>query len=297
MKNINNIKEFNLTINRGYLTIINATNVVYGESVIITVNATDENYNPFNNGTVSCSIDSAVYRANVENGLAVLVIPKLNVGNYAVNLTYSGNQYVATSQASFNVSKQNAVIVAVNKAYIINYGGKYSMKLKDIAGNVLSGKTVTFTLASKFIKSAVTNVKGVATITLTANVLKSLKSGNKKLVIKFDDSNYNTASKTVKIAINKEKTKIVAKNKKFKRSVKVKKYVIGLKNSKGKAIKKVWTTLKVNGKTYKAKTNSKGKATFKITKLTKKGKFGAIVKFAGNNYYKAANKKVKITVK
>ena len=290
------LKEFNLTIHMGYLTIINATNVVYGENVIITVNATDENYNPFNNGTVSCTIDGKVYSANVENGLAVLVIPKLNVGNYAVNLTYSGNQHVAISQTSFNVSKQNAEIVAVNKAYIINYGGKYSMKLKDIAGNVLSGKTVTFTLAGKFIKSAITNVKGVATITLTANVLKSLKSGNKRLAIKFDDPNYK-ASKTVKITVNKEKTKIVAKNQKFKRTAKVKKYVMALKNSKAKPVKKVWTTLKVNGKTYKAKTNSKGKATFKITKLTKKGKFGAIVKFAGNNYYKATSKKVKITVK
>ena len=281
----------------GDLTIINATNVVYGENVIITVYATDENYIPFNNGTVSCTIGGTAYSANVENGLAVLVIPKLNAGNYAVNLTYSGNQYVAISQALFNVSKQNAVIVAANKAYIINYGGKYSIVLKDIEGNVLSGKTVTFTLGGKFIKSATTNVNGVASITLAANVLKSLKAGKKNLLIKFDDSNYNKVSKTVKITINKEKTKIVAKNQKFKRTVKVKKYVVALKNSKAKPLKKVWTTLKVNGKTYKAKTNSKGKATFKITKLTKKGKFGAIVKFAGNNYYKATSKKVKITVK
>lgn len=37
-------------------------------------------------------------------------------------------------------------------------------------------------------------------------------------------------------------------------------------------MKKVKLTLKIKGKTYKATTNSKGKATFKITKLTKKGK-------------------------
>jgi hypothetical protein len=55
--------------------------------------------------------------------------------------------------------------------------------------------------------------------------------------------------------------------------------------------------LKVNGKTYKAKTNAKGKAVFKIKKLSKKGKFKATIKFKGNAYYNAVRKKVKITVK
>ena len=44
-----------------------------------------------------------------------------------------------------------------------------------------------------------------------------------------------------------------------------------LKNNVGKAIKNAKVTLKVKGKTYKAKTNSKGKATFKIKNLKKKG--------------------------
>ena len=62
-------------------------------------------------------------------------------------------------------------------------------------------------------------------------------------------------------------------------------------------MKNVKLTLKVNKKIYKAKTNKKGKATFKITKLTKKGKFTAVVKFAGNKYYYAKTVKPKITVK
>ena len=62
-------------------------------------------------------------------------------------------------------------------------------------------------------------------------------------------------------------------------------------------MKKAKVTLKVKGKTYKAKTNSKGKATFKLTKLTKKGKHKAVITYKGNNNYKKATKKVKITVK
>jgi hypothetical protein len=55
--------------------------------------------------------------------------------------------------------------------------------------------------------------------------------------------------------------------------------------------------LKVKGKTYIGKTNSKGKATFKITKLTKKGKFTATIKYAGSKYYKSKSVTAKITVR
>ena len=55
--------------------------------------------------------------------------------------------------------------------------------------------------------------------------------------------------------------------------------------------------LTVKGKTYTAKTNKNGKVTFKITKLNKKGKYTATIKFAGDNTYKGVTKKVKITVK
>ena len=103
--------------------------------------------------------------------------------------------------------------------------------------------------------------------------------------------------KTVKITIKKEKTKIIAKSKAFKSSTKTKKYAVTLKNSKGKAIKKVKVTLKVNGKTFAAKTNNNGKVTFKIKNLTKKGKYNAVVTYKGNNYYNKAIKKVKILIK
>ena len=62
-------------------------------------------------------------------------------------------------------------------------------------------------------------------------------------------------------------------------------------------MKKVKLTLKVKGKTYKATTNAKGKATFKIKKLTKKGKYTAKVTYKGDKYFNAKTAKVKITVK
>ena len=78
---------------------------------------------------------------------------------------------------------------------------------------------------------------------------------------------------------------------------KYKKYQVTLKTNKNKVYKKQKITIKVNGKTYSAKTSSKGIATFKLTKLTKKGTFKATVKYSGNSKFKAVTKKVKITVK
>ena len=54
--------------------------------------------------------------------------------------------------------------------------------------------------------------------------------------------------------------------------------------------------MKVKGKTYKATTNSKGKAVFKIKNLKKKGKYTAVIKFKGNKYYNKATKNAKIKV-
>jgi hypothetical protein len=62
-------------------------------------------------------------------------------------------------------------------------------------------------------------------------------------------------------------------------------------------MKKVKVTLKVNKKTYTAKTNAKGKATFKIKKLTKKGTYKATVTYKGNAYYNKVTKKVKIKIR
>ena len=62
-------------------------------------------------------------------------------------------------------------------------------------------------------------------------------------------------------------------------------------------MKKAKVTLKVKGKTYSAKTNNKGKATFKITKLTKKGTYKATIKYNGDKYYKKSNKNIKIKIK
>ena len=101
----------------------------------------------------------------------------------------------------------------------------------------------------------------------------------------------------LKVLAKKATPKLIAAKKIFKNSAKTKKYTITLKNNIGVAMKNTKVTIKVNKKTYTAKTNSKGVATFKLTKLAKKGKYAAVVKFAGNKYYKGKTVKTIISVK
>ena len=222
-------------------------------------------------------------------------IPNLNAGVYTLNVKYAGGESFALSSITFNVSKQDVVISANDKSYIINYDGIYAVTLKDLKGNAVVGEKVVFTLNGNVIGFVNTNSEGVASVSLTAKTLKSLKAGKKNMIITLTSDNYNADAKTVKITISKEKTKITAKNKKFKSSKKTKKYTLIL-NSKNNSVKKVKVTLKVKGKIYKAKTNAKGKATFNLKKLTKKGKYTAVIKFAENGNYKSSSKKVKISI-
>ncbi|WP_407392831.1 Ig-like domain repeat protein [Methanobrevibacter sp.] len=120
----------------------------------------------------------------------------------------------------------------------------------------------------------------------------------------LDDNDYNASFLVRGITIVKKPTSIVAKNSAFKAKKKTKKVTVKLETIVGSAIDgKVYLkagkklTLTVNGVTYKAKTDANGKATFKITKLNKKGKYKAKIKFAGDTFvYKKSSAKIKITV-
>ena len=166
------------------------------------------------------------------------------------------------------------------------------MTLKDEFSTPIKGAKISVKIKSS--KTITTGKNGKAK--LTANALAPKSSYTAKITF-AGDANHIKSTKSVKVTVKKATPKLTAKAKSFKRTVKTKKYQVILKTNKNKAMKKTKITLKVKGKPYYATTNNRGKAIFKITKLTKKGKFTATVKFAGNKYYNAATKKVKITIK
>jgi predicted ATPase len=141
---------------------------------------------------------------------------------------------------------------------------------------------------------ATTNKNGVASVT----IINTLPVKSYFATVAFaGDSQYKKSSVKITVTVSKANSKLTAAAKTFKRTDKTKKYIVTLKTDKNAAYKNAKVTIKVNKVTYSAKTNSKGQATFKLTKLTKNGRYSASVKFAGDSKYKASSKSVKIVVK
>ena len=217
-----------------------------------------------------------------------------NTTNSSTHNTTGNNTSNATDNTTDNnntVTKVATKLTATNVNMVYNGGKSIVITLKDANGNVLDKKQVSITINGKTYYKT-TNSNGQASISV--NLIPKTYTAT----IKFaGDDKYTSSSTKSTVKITKATPKLTAKKKTFKVKTKTKKYTITLKNNKNKVLKNTKVTIKVKGKTYTAKTNSKGVATFKLTKLTKKGTFKAVVKFAGNKYYKSLSKTVKITVK
>ena len=267
----------------------------YGDGSKFYISLIDTAGNPAANANITMRIDGMSYsRPTDKNGKASLDINQ-KPGKYVLAAVDS----LTGLEMSYDITvlqpkKSTPKIVANKKTFLATTKTKkYTITLKNNAGKAIKKATVYLKVGGKTYKAA-TNSKGKAIFKIT----NLSKKGSYKATVAYDGNiMYNKATKSVKLTVKKATPKLSAKAKTFKKSAKTKKYTVTLKTNKNKVMKNTKLTLKVNGKTYSAKTNKKGVATFKITKLTKKGKFTAVVKFAGNKYYKAKTVKPKITIK
>ena len=123
------------------------------------------------------------------------------------------------------------------------------------------------------------------------------KKGTYDIVACFlGDGNYDASFKSSRIKVNPVKAKLKVTSKTYKRSYTKKTLTAKLLSPKGKAVTGKKISFKVNGKTYAAKTNSKGIATVKV-KLNKKKTYKFTAKFRGDDTFKAVVAKGKVVVK
>ena len=263
---------------------------------IFTVTLTTVESTPLAGKEITLSFNNEVLKVTTdENGVAELSFDLNKAGKYPVSIAFLGDKHYngAFTTATITIDPIKTSVTSTAKTYLATASSKtLTATLKDADGKVLANKKVTFTVNGKTY-TATTNANGVATVKLALTAAKTYT-----VAIKFAGDNvYAASTVSAKVKLNKEKTKINAPKKTFKKAKKVKKVVITLKNSKGKAIAKKKITLTVNKKKYTAKTNKKGKATFKVKNLKKQGTFKYKVKFAGDTQYKASKKNGKIKVK
>ena len=164
--------------------------------------------------------------------------------------------------------------------------------------NSAGSTTVSYTNANGVTAAVVNQPNAVVKVDGTKITVSGLDVGTYTLTVTtITDTYYNPVTVNAKITVNRATPKLTAIAKTFKTTDKTKAYTVILKDNKGRAITNTQVFLKVNGITYKATTNAKGVAAFKIAKLTKQGRYAATITYNGNTGYNKATKTVQITVK
>ena len=273
-----------------------AVSIAYkSEKNLVVTLVGDFNENVLVGQKVSIKFNGQTYNETTDiNGQVKLLITGLVPKNYTATISFAGDNFLKASSASVKVvvNKLTPKLTAAAVSTVYN-GGKYLIAtLKDSSNKVLKNVKVTIKLNGKTYTRA-TDSKGQVKVSTNGLAPKTYTA----TVTYAGNTIYNKISKSVKVTVKKATPKLIAKAKTFKVKTKTKNYAVTFKTNQNKVFKNAKLTLKVNGKTYSAKTNSKGVATFKITKLTKKGSFKAVVAFAGSKYFNKLSKAVKITVK
>lgn len=208
----------------------------------------DANGNLLANQVVTFNVNGKDYNATTDaNGVARLN-QNLSVGTYAISVT---NPLTGEKTANYATIVER---ITGNKNINMYYlgGNEYKIRVYGDDGNpVGAGEAVTFKINGKTYDKT-TDGDGYVLLKFT------LKPKSYTLTATYKGFK---VSNTVKI-----KSVVKAKNVKVKKSAKSLKIKVTLKKVNGKYLKSKKITLKFKGKTYKAKTNKKGVATFTIKK-------------------------------
>ena len=254
----------------------------------------DKNANRMSNKSIYISYNNEIYNLTTDlNGKVKLPININSYGIYNLLVSFLGNNEYSASFAPGKVSviKQEANLTAPNKSYYVNANKYLTATFKDINGKLIKNKKISFIINGKAYTSY-TNSKGVAKVKVNVRVAKTYT-----VTVKFAGDNvYSPISKSLKLYVKKVPTKLIVKNRSYKKSKKIKKVTATLKTKSGKALAKKKLTFIVNGKKYTAKTNKKGVATVKV-KVSKRKTYKFTVKFAGGSTYLKTSKKAKLKIK
>jgi len=176
-----------------------------GYTVNITVNVTDSNGNPVQNGTASTTINGVTYTASVLNGKAIfkdVLMPNAGVYNYTVNYSDGDFYNPSTGSGVLNISKID-VIITPNPNHITGKPSEnvtIKINVTDKDGNPITGNlTVTLPNGTN-ITVPVFNGEGNFTFTLPN------KTGNYSMNITYNGTNlYNPSNANLNVTV-KENT-------------------------------------------------------------------------------------------
>lgn len=231
----------------------------YYDGVIYTATFYDNSGNILKEAPVFCGVNNPDYGYNLDtdsNGIVKIPLTLSN-GNYKL---YLASAYNYDTPVIDNIKVFNVITGNKNIKMYYDDGTTYKVRVFDDNGNpVKAGQTVTFAIGKKLYYKK-TDKNGFAKLKIPST------PGSYAIGAKYKD--YVVANTLLVKPVLKPLTSFSGK--KVKKTIKYKVKLLG-KNHKNKKI-----TVKFNKKTYKAKTNKKGVATF-IFKTPKKVGFYKVV--------------------
>ena len=279
-KNVLGSKEVDYKLSNPISTQLSISDTHYEKSATsFMVTLKDTNGNALTNQQISLSVNSRTYSAITNSlGVASIKTGTLAVGTYSVSLSYAGN----SDYSSSSISKKVKVLSSVTGSDLTKYYGtttKY--KATFWKGNaVLANTKVSFKVNGKTY-TRTTNKNGVASVNINLNAGKHVitatntYSGEKasnKIVVKKDSTAFSKRSSKTYILPDHKYT-----------------FAVTIKSKHGVVVKNAKVSFNYNKNTVTAKTNSKGKASIKISALPI-GTYKINYKFDGNNnFYSTSN--------
>ncbi|SDA73201.1 Ig-like domain-containing protein, partial [Methanobrevibacter millerae] len=105
-------------------------------------------------GYVLIDVDGTGYYTAVENGKATFELPKLDLGNHTVSVTYTGDNKYASANATANVTIDGPVetIISDNLTKVEKAPDRFEAVFTDAEGNPLANTEVTFEIKGNVYK-------------------------------------------------------------------------------------------------------------------------------------------------
>ena len=292
-----------LEIESASTIVLNESILALNDNITVKIWKVDDNNHIEANETINVAIDGVDY-SGLSDFTGAVYVPTdvLTPGKHYMTVKFPGTGSLKESTWSTMLQvgeekEKQATVIQLNNMTTksltngkIRNGEYFVFNLTDANGNPIANKTVQIGFNGK-VYNKTTNENGSARLQVNL-----VRDGGYTFAISFlGDEDYNASFNVAKITVVKQKGSLTAPNKSFKASA-TKTLTTTFKDDKGQFVSGRKVTFTVNGKTYTAKTNSKGVATVKVSLSTKKT-YAYTVKFAGDKSFNAITKSGKITVK
>lgn len=234
--------------------IINPKDTIYYKDSYYVILIDEDGNCSLANKTIDIVINNRDYTVVTDNDGVARIDLSLNPGKYSVTASFAGDENYISS----NLSTKITILPSIQAKDIVKYykgSTKYTATFYTVNGTALANTEVKIKVNGKTYQVK-TNAKGVASLEV------NLKPGTYKVIAINPDTGYQltTTFKILPTVTASNIKKVYTDSRKF--SAKFYK-------SNGKALANKYIKFRLNGKTYKVKTNKNGVASLSLINLKK----------------------------